>query len=89
MTSALLTTGDTRSDEEKALSLELLGATDGVGVVRVSTVNNDITGLQLGNQLLNESIYSGTGLDEENDLSGGLQLLAQLLDGVSTLDVGA
>lgn len=85
----LLTARDTRADEEKALGLELLGAADRVGEVRVSAVNDDVTGLKMRDELLDESVDCGTGLDEEDDLARTLELGAELLDRVSTLDVRA
>jgi hypothetical protein len=89
MASTLLTTRDTRADEEQALGLELLGAADGVGEVRVTTVNDNVTLLKMWLQLLDEVVDSRAGLDEEDDLTGTLEFGHKLLDGVSALDVGS
>ena len=89
VTGTLLTTGHTGTDEQEALRLKLLGATDRIGVVRVTTVNDDVTRFEVRDELLNESIDGGTGLDEEDDLAGTLELGAELLDRVGTLDLGA
>ena len=89
MTGTLLTTRNTRADEEEALGLELLGAADGVGVVGVTTVDDDVTGLKEGNELLDEVVDGRAGLDEEDDLAGSLELCDKLLEGVGALDVGA
>ena len=88
MTGTFLTARDTGADEEKALGLELLGAADRVGVVRVTTVNDDIALLKVGDELLDESIDSRASLDEEDDLAGALELRAELLDGPCADDVG-
>ena len=85
----LLTAGNTRTDEEKALGLELLRAADRVGVVGVTTVNDDIALLKERHELVNESIDGGTSLDEEDNLARALELRDKLLDRVRALDVGA
>jgi len=85
----LLTTGDTGTDKQEALGLELLGSSDGVGVVRVTTVNDDVTLLEVRLKLGNEVVDGLSGLDEENDSSGSLEVLAELLNGLGADDVGA
>lgn len=89
VTRTLLTTRDTGADEEEALRLELLCAADGIGEVRVTTVNDDVTLLEVGDELVDEGIDGSTGLDEEDDLARPLELRDKLLDGVSTLDIRA
>ena len=86
---ALLTARNTGADEEKALGLELLRAADRVGVVRVTTVNDDVALLKMRRKLVDESVDSRTGLDEEDDLARALELGNKLLDRVCALDVGA
>jgi hypothetical protein len=87
--STLLTTGDAGADEEEALGLELLGAADRVWVVRVTTIDDDIALLEVRDELLDEVIDSWASLDEEDDLAGGLELLAELLNRPRALDLGA
>ena len=89
MTGTLLTAGNTRADEEEALGLELLAAADGVGVVGVTTIDDDVSGLKVGDELLDELVNGRTGLDEEDDLAGALELGAKLLNGVRANDLGA
>ena len=89
VTGTLFTTRDTGADKEETLGLELLGAADGVGIVRVTTVDDDIALLEVGHELLNESVNGGTGLDEEDHLTGALELGNKLLDGLGANDVGA
>ena len=55
----------------------------------ITTVNDDITLLEVGNELLDEGVNGITGLDKENDFAWLLEFGNELLDGVSTLDVGA
>jgi hypothetical protein len=57
--------------------------------VRVTTVDDDVSLLHVRLELGDKVVDGLTGLDEEDDLSGGLELLAELLDRVSTDDVGA
>lgn len=83
-----LTTGDTGTDKQETLGLEFLGPSDRVGVVRVSTVNDDVTLFKERFELSDKAVDGGTGLDQQDDLSGSLELLAELFDGVGTNDVG-
>lgn len=89
MAGTLLTAGDAGADEEKALGLELLGAAVGVGEVGVAAVDDDVALLEVGLDKLDEVVDSWAGLDEEDDLSGALEDLAELLDGVHADNVGA
>lgn len=86
MASALLTTRDTRANEEKALRLELLSAAVRVGEVRVAAVNDDVALLEVRLELLDEVVDGRAGLNEEDNLAGALELLAELLDRVGTDD---
>ena len=88
VTGTFLTTRDTGANEEQALGFELVGAADGVGVVRVTTVNDDITLLDatLVQEELNEVVDGLAGHDEHHHTAGLLELGAELLDGVSTND---
>ena len=89
MTSALLTTGHTRADEEKTLGLELLGAADGIRVVRVTAIDDNVSRLEVRDELLDELVDGRTGLHEEDDLARALELLAELLNRPGTDNVGA
>ena len=89
VTGTLLTTRDTGADEEQALGLELVGAADRVGVVRVTTVDDDVSLLEVRLELGNEVVDGLAGLDEEDDAARTLELGAELLDGVGADDVGA
>lgn len=82
----LLTTGDTAADEADALLTEVVGAAVAVGVVGVTTVNDDITLLQEGEERLDEVIDGLAGHDEEHNATRALELGAELLNGVSTDD---
>jgi hypothetical protein len=80
----LLTTGDTAANEADSLLGKVASAAVGVGVVGVTTVNDDITLLEERQEGLDEVIDGLSGHDEEHDATGALELLAELLDGVST-----
>jgi hypothetical protein len=88
VTGTLLTTGDTTADEVDALLGEVASAAVAVGVVRVTTVNDDITLLQERQEGLDEVIDGLASHDEKHDAAGTLEVLAELLDGVSTNNVG-
>lgn len=87
VTSTLLASRDTRANEQQTLCLKLPSSADGVRVVGVTTVDDDITLLEEGFELGDETVHSVTSFDEEDDLARGFQLLAELLDGVGALDV--
>lgn len=81
ITGTLFTTGNTGANKEETLGLKLLRAADRVREVRVTTVNDDIALLKMGFKLGDEVVNSLTGLDEEDDLPGPLELGNELLDG--------
>ena len=56
--------------------------------MRVTPIDDNITLLEMGCELLNKGVNGSTGLDEEYDFSWLLELCNQFLDRVSTLNVG-
>jgi hypothetical protein len=80
VTGTLLSTRDTRADEEETLGLELFGTTDGVRVVRVTTIYYDVALLEERDELGNKVIDSRAGLHEEHDFAGSLELGAELFN---------
>lgn len=89
VTSTLLSSRDARANEQEALLLELLGPSDGVGVVGITAIDDDIALLEMGNKLLNKGINSIASLDKEDNFAWPLELGGELLDGVSALDLGS
>lgn len=85
----LFTARYTRTDKEQALGLELFSPSNRIGVVGVSTVNDDVTLLEVGLELGDKVVYGLTGFDEEDDSARGFELLAQFLNRVGADDVGA
>mmetsp|Transcript_17377 Transcript_17377/g.34075 ORF Transcript_17377/g.34075 Transcript_17377/m.34075 type:complete len:211 (+) Transcript_17377:1347-1979(+) len=79
---ALLPPGDTCSDEEKALSFQLLGAAVAVGEVGVAAVDDDVARREERHHLGDEGIDDLASLDHQHDLAGCLEVLAELLDGL-------
>ena len=57
--------------------------------MRVSTINDDVTLLEVWLELSDKVVNSLTGLDEKNDSPGCSELAAELLDGVGTDNVGS
>jgi len=89
VSSTLFSSRNTGSDEQEALCLELFGAADGVRIVGVTSVNDDIALLHERNELIDECVDGRSSLDEEDDLARRLELFAELLDRMCALDVGA
>lgn len=79
----LLTTGDTGTDKEDSLLVELLVSSVGIGEVRVTTIDDDVALLKVRKELVDERVDGLAGLDEENDSSGSLQESTELGDRVS------
>jgi hypothetical protein len=89
MTGALLATRDTGTDEKESLGFKLLDTADGIRVVGVATVNDDITLFEVRGQLTDEVIDCEPCFDEKDDLARTLELVNKFFDGVSPLDVSA
>ena len=89
MAGTLLSSRNTRTNKQETLRLELPSPADRVGIVRVTAINDDITLLEMGNELLNKGVNSITSLYEEDNFAWFFQLCNELLNRVSTLDVGA
>lgn len=84
VTGTLLTTRDTATDEADALLGKVLGTAVAVGEVGVTTINDDIALLKVGQERLNELVDGLSSHNQEHDTAGTLQLSAELLNGVST-----
>lgn len=82
----LLTTGYTGTNESQALGVEVLSSAVGVGEVGVTTIDDDVALLEERQQLLDPVVNGLSGLDEEHDAAGALELADELLDGVSADD---
>ena len=84
MSSTLFAAGDTRADEEETLCFEFLTAADGIGIVGITTIDDDVTRLHIFDELLDEGVDGSAGLDKENDFAGLFEFGAELFDGPST-----
>jgi hypothetical protein len=69
MTGALFATRNTGSDVKEPFGLELMNTANGIRVVRVSAVNDDITLFEVRGQLIDEVINSGACFDKKDDLA--------------------
>ena len=49
MAGTFLSSRNTRTDEQEALLLKFLRPSDGIGIVRVTTIYNDVALLEVGN----------------------------------------
>jgi hypothetical protein len=86
VTSTLFAAGNTRTNKEEALGLKLFGAADGIGIMRVTAVNDNIATLEERFELIDEIVYSTAGLDEKNDFAGSFEFGSEFLDRVCTLN---
>jgi len=84
ITGALFTSRDTTADKTNTLFGQVLCTAVGIGVVGVTTINDDVTLLDatLVEEQLNEVIDRLSSHDEHHHAAGLLQLLHELLDGV-------
>lgn len=82
----LLASRNTGTDEVDSLLFEVLGAAGGIWVVGVTTIDDDIALLEVWQKSLDEVVDWLSGHDEEHDAAWSLELLAELLDGVGTLN---
>jgi len=89
VSSTFFTTRDTGADEKESLGLKIFAAADRVGVVGVSTIDDDITLFKKRSELVDEDVNGLAGLNEEDDLARRFKLRNQFLDRVSTDDLGA
>src|SRR5260221_10916781 len=87
MSSTFLTPRHTRTNIKKTLRLQFLHTTSRIGIMGVTTINDDISFLEMRNELLDEIIDGITGFDEKNDLARCLQLCNEFLDRMSSLDI--
>ena len=53
----------------------------------VTTVDDDIARLEVGDELLDEGVNCRTSLDEKDDFAGALKLSNKLLDGPCALNL--
>lgn len=86
MTGTLLTTRNTGTDKKQALLLKFGSATDRIGEVRVTSIDDDVALLEVRLKLLDERVDSRASLDEKDDFAGRLELGAELFDRVSADD---
>ena len=83
----LLTTRDTASDESDSLLGQILCSAVGIGEMRVTSINDNITLLYTsGKKSLDEIIDWLTSHDQKHYAAGFLELANELLNGVGTLD---
>jgi hypothetical protein len=87
MTGALFATWDTGTDVKESFGFKLLNTANGIWVVRVSTVNDNITLFKVRGQLFDEVIDGGACFDKKYDLARTLEFGNKFFNGVSTLDV--
>jgi len=86
-TGTLLASGNSGADIEKALGLDILDATGRVVEEGISPVDNDVTGLKVGKDLLDEIVHGFARLHQHHHAAGTLQLGDHLGNRVSALNL--
>src|ERR1043165_4740336 len=86
---ALFAAGNAGADVEQALGLDVFGPAHGVLEERIAAVNDDVAGFEMREQVLDELIHGGAGLDHEHDAARLLEQAGQFLEGMSADDVSA
>jgi hypothetical protein len=84
ITGTFFTTGHTSADESNALLGKVSGTAVGVGVVGVSTINDDIALFAERQQLLDEVVDGRASHDQKHHTAGLLELGDEFLDRVGT-----
>jgi hypothetical protein len=74
MAGALFATRNTGSDIKETFGFDLLNTPNGIWVVRVSAVNDDITLFEVRDQLFDEVVDGGACFDKKDDLARTLEL---------------
>jgi hypothetical protein len=87
MACSFLAARNTRSNEEKSLRFKFFGAADRIGIMGVSTIDDDITFLQVRLEEFDEVIDRRSSLYQKNDFARFLELRDELLYGMCALDV--
>jgi hypothetical protein len=86
VSSTFLTSGNSGTDESNALGGQVFRSAVGVGEMRVTTIDDDVAFLDVGEKGLNEVVDGLAGHDEEHHPTRFLELAHEILDGVGTLD---
>jgi len=81
-----LTSRDTGTDEADSLLSQVFASAIGIRVMRVSTIDDDVTLLTKRKHSLDEIVDGLSGLDEEHHAAGLLEHRHELLDGVGAND---
>jgi len=85
---AFFAAGHAGADVEESFGLDVLGAADGVLEERVTAVDDDIAGLEVGQEEIDELIDGAAGFDHEHDAAGAFERLDHFLDGMGAEDLG-
>ncbi len=86
---AFFATGDAGADEEDALGGQRLGAAVGVGIERVAAVDDNVAGLEGGQDVVDHLVDGVAGLDHEHDAARAFEQAGELFDGVRADDLGS
>ncbi len=89
VTGAFLAAGYAGTDEQDALGLEFLAAAGAVSEQAVAAIDDDVTLLQVGDNLGDELVHRRAGLHQHHHAAGPLELGAHLGNGMGTHHLGA
>ena len=87
MEGAFLSAGDSRTDVQQALALDVCSAPGSVREMGVATIDDDVALIQQGDELVDKIIDCGTGLDHQEHLAGALQGSHEILEAVCAVDI--
>ena len=76
------------ADIHQAFALQILGAADGVGEMRIAAIDDDVAGLEMRQHQLDKFVHRRAGLHHQHDFAGPLQQAGHLFDGVGANDIG-
>ena len=79
---AFFAAGNAHAHEAEALGVQILGAADGIGEVAVAAVDEDVVLFQERDQLIDEIVHGGAGLDHHHDFAGLFEGVHQFLEGM-------
>ena len=86
---AFFAPGNSGADEKQAARLQVLGASDRVLVERVAAIDDNVAGLEVGDDLVDEIVHRLAGLHQHHDAAWAFQMADHFLNRPGTDDVRA
>ena len=77
MTRAFLSAGNTDAQKVQAVFGQVIYSSLGIGVQRIAAVDDDVAGIEVGPQQVDEIVHRRAGLDHQHNAPRGLEALAE------------